>query len=85
METGTGWEATGKQRSGKDEPEAESENAWGVTTERQGRELVGVAVSVSEIEGGGYAGTLLAALDTLERHAVEVAARNHVLVPSFLT
>ena len=63
------------------EPEVESGKAWGLTAECQGRELVEVAVL--EI-GGGYAGTLLAALDTLERLAGEVAARNHVPVPPFL-
>ena len=76
------WETTGKQRRRESEPEVESGKAWGLTTECQGGELVRVAVL--EIWGGGDAGTLLAALDTLERHAGEVAARNHVLVPPFL-
>ena len=81
-EAETEWETTGEQRSGESEPEAESEKTWGLTTERQGGGLVGVAVLGI---GGGCAGILLAALDTLERHAVEVAARNHLLVPPFLT
>ena len=34
------------------EPGAESGNAWGATTERQGGELVRVAVSVLEMGGG---------------------------------
>ena len=41
----------GEAAKREDEPEAESGNAWGVTTERQGGELVRAAVSVLEIGG----------------------------------
>ena len=72
------WETTGEQRSGDEEPGAESANAWGVTNERWSEE------SVSEI-GGSFAGTLLAALGTLGWRLVELTTRKYVPVPPLLT